>query len=67
MMVDKARKLNEWGIAYKKLMLVREPIPENKVNACNEYSIDMMIDDDERNIMAIHGSGIGTVCLKYVV
>lgn len=62
----KEERLRQWGIPHKKLDLVTEPIPENKVKLCNKYGIDLMIDDDIRNVSAINRDCPKTVCLQYV-
>ncbi len=62
---EKAGKLAKWGISYKELLLAEEPIPKNKAKMCVKYKIDIMIDDDKRNISAIKRLSKGTVCLMF--
>ena len=62
----KARQLKNWGISYKRLDLVREPISENKARLCNKYRIEIMIDDRAENVKTINRMCRRTVCLQFV-
>ncbi|MDE1861216.1 MAG: hypothetical protein KGH72_05900 [Candidatus Micrarchaeota archaeon] len=62
----KTAKLRQWKIPYEKLELAPEPIPMNKVRLCDRYGIDIMIDDDRKNVSAINRYCKGTVCLQFL-
>ncbi len=63
---EKEERLRGWGVHYSKLLLALEPIPRNKATLCRRYGIDIMIDDDRRNVKAIRKYSKATVCLEFV-
>ncbi len=63
---EKEGMLLRWGIRYRKLMLALEPIPLNKARMCRKYKIDLMIDDDERNMSAIRKHAGRTACFEFL-
>ncbi len=63
---EKEGMLRRWGIHYRKLMLALEPIPLNKARMCRKYKIDLMIDDDERNMRAIRKHAGRTACFEFL-
>ncbi len=62
---SKKKQLGEWGIKYKELFLLGNPIPKNKAKLCAEYGIDVMIDDDINNLEEIYREAKGTICLQF--
>ncbi len=62
----KKRKLREWNISYSKLLFALEPIPYNKARMCREHRVDVMIDDDHRNLKKIQKDCKATACLQYI-
>lgn len=63
---QKKMKLKKWDIPYNKLLFALEPIPVNKARICIKYGIDVMIDDDVRNLKKIKTDCKKTVCLQYI-
>jgi uncharacterized protein len=55
-----ARWLSLHGIPYDKLMLVGE---RSKAEVCKEHSIELFVEDYDRNARAIDGIGIKTIIL----
>ncbi|MHB1830610.1 MAG: hypothetical protein ACYCO0_04425 [Candidatus Micrarchaeaceae archaeon] len=63
---QKKRKLKKWNVSYNKLLFALEPIPSNKARMCREHRIDVMIDDDIRNLKKIKKDCRTTACLQYM-
>jgi hypothetical protein len=66
MLEDKKRKLGKWGIKYRKLELVKEPIPKHKATLCEKYRISVMIDNDPNNLIAIKRLEKNILCLQVI-
>lgn len=66
MLADKKRKLKGWGVTYRGLKLVKEPIPRGKAAFCERHNISVMIDNDLKNLKAIKRLEKNILCLQVI-